>query len=82
MLLCGGLYADNGCVFSADGLQSLSFALCHVYARSTRSVSIPAPVYCKSTRKKLAINDVTELLIRCRYRLLTRQEPLRPSRER
>lgn len=31
--------------FSPDGLQSLSFALCHVYARSTRSVSIPAPVY-------------------------------------
>ncbi|KAF8974495.1 argonaute-like protein [Flammula alnicola] len=31
--------------FSADALQSLSFALCHVYARSTRSVSIPAPVY-------------------------------------
>ncbi|KAF8209462.1 argonaute-like protein [Mycena galopus ATCC 62051] len=29
----------------ADALQSLSFALCHVYARSTRSVSIPAPVY-------------------------------------
>lgn len=33
--------------FSADGLQALSFALCHVYARATRSVSIPAPVYCK-----------------------------------
>jgi len=30
---------------SPDGLQELSFALCHVYARSTRSVSIPAPVY-------------------------------------
>ncbi|KAG7449147.1 argonaute-like protein, partial [Guyanagaster necrorhizus] len=28
-----------------DAVQSLSFALCHVYARSTRSVSIPAPVY-------------------------------------
>ena len=34
--------------FSADGLQNLTFALCHVYARATRSVSIPAPVYCKS----------------------------------
>jgi eukaryotic translation initiation factor 2C len=34
---------DNG--FSADGLQMLAFALCHVYARATRSVSIPAPVY-------------------------------------
>ncbi|KAF8579319.1 argonaute-like protein [Ramaria rubella] len=31
--------------FSSDGLQQLAFALCHVYARSTRSVSIPAPVY-------------------------------------
>lgn len=31
---------------SADAMQALSFALCHVYARSTRSVSIPAPVYC------------------------------------
>jgi eukaryotic translation initiation factor 2C len=37
------LHDENG--FSADALQSLSFALCHVYARSTRSVSIPAPVY-------------------------------------
>ncbi|KAI6035170.1 argonaute-like protein [Pisolithus orientalis] len=37
------LYDDNK--FQADGLQSLAFALCHVYARSTRSVSIPAPVY-------------------------------------
>ncbi|KAF9035930.1 argonaute-like protein [Panaeolus papilionaceus] len=31
--------------FNADGLQRISFALCHVYARATRSVSIPAPVY-------------------------------------
>ncbi|KAF9270096.1 argonaute-like protein [Marasmius fiardii PR-910] len=37
------LYDENK--FTADELQSLSFALCHVYARSTRSVSIPAPVY-------------------------------------
>jgi len=37
------LYDETG--FNADSLQSLSFALCHVYARSTRSVSIPAPVY-------------------------------------
>lgn len=28
-------------------LQQLSFALCHVYAAATRSVSIPAPVYCE-----------------------------------
>ncbi|KAJ7641742.1 argonaute-like protein [Roridomyces roridus] len=37
------LYDENN--LSPDALQSLSFALCHVYARSTRSVSIPAPVY-------------------------------------
>ena len=30
-------------------MQNLSFALTHVYARATRSVSIPAPVYCKFT---------------------------------
>ena len=33
---------------SADALQSLSYSLCHVYAPSTRAVSIPAPVYCTS----------------------------------
>ncbi|XP_006458774.1 argonaute-like protein [Agaricus bisporus var. bisporus H97] len=37
------LYDENK--FNADTMQSLSFALCHVYARATRSVSIPAPVY-------------------------------------
>ncbi|KAI9429439.1 Piwi domain-containing protein [Lactarius psammicola] len=37
------LLDENG--FTTDGLQSLSYALCHVYARCTRSVSIPAPVY-------------------------------------
>ncbi|KAJ7170272.1 argonaute-like protein, partial [Mycena crocata] len=31
--------------FEADMIQSVSFALCHVYTRSTRSISIPAPVY-------------------------------------
>lgn len=37
------LYDENN--FTADSLQQLSFALCHVFARSTRTVSIPAPVY-------------------------------------
>ncbi|PIL23264.1 Argonaute [Ganoderma sinense ZZ0214-1] len=37
------LYDENK--FTPDALQSLSFALCHVYARCTRSVSIPAPIY-------------------------------------
>ncbi|KAH9077150.1 argonaute-like protein [Lactarius deliciosus] len=31
--------------FTADSLQSITYALCHVCARATRSVSIPAPVY-------------------------------------
>ncbi|KAJ6618325.1 Piwi domain-containing protein [Mycena sp. CBHHK59/15] len=31
---------------STSAVQQLSFALCHVYAKATRSVSIPAPVYC------------------------------------
>lgn len=39
------LFDENN--FTPDSLQALSFALCHVYARSTRSVSIPAPVYCE-----------------------------------
>ncbi|KAJ7470301.1 Piwi domain-containing protein [Mycena latifolia] len=30
-------------------IQELSFALCHIYAKATRSVSIPAPVYCASS---------------------------------
>ncbi|KZT65768.1 argonaute-like protein [Daedalea quercina L-15889] len=37
------LHDDNN--LNSDGLQALTFALCHVYARATRSVSIPAPVY-------------------------------------
>ncbi|CUA66950.1 Protein argonaute-2 [Rhizoctonia solani] len=37
------LYDENN--FTPDGMQAVSFALCHVYARATRSVSIPAPVY-------------------------------------
>ncbi|CUA70247.1 Protein argonaute MEL1 [Rhizoctonia solani] len=31
--------------YSADRLQSIAYTLCHAYARSTRSVGIPAPVY-------------------------------------
>ncbi|XP_062520614.1 protein argonaute-2-like [Corticium candelabrum] len=37
------LYDDNE--FTADALQMLTYQLCHVYARCTRSVSLPAPVY-------------------------------------
>ncbi|KAH9992243.1 argonaute-like protein [Russula compacta] len=58
--------------FTADDLQSVSFALCHVYARCTRSVSIPAPVYyahnvCKRAKNhydpeqslRLAMSDIS-----------------------
>ncbi|KAJ7100909.1 argonaute-like protein [Mycena belliarum] len=37
------LYDENQ--LSPDVIQTLSYALCHVYARSNRAVSIPAPVY-------------------------------------
>ncbi|KDR77481.1 hypothetical protein GALMADRAFT_266956 [Galerina marginata CBS 339.88] len=37
------LYDEYG--FNADSIQALSFALCHCFARATRSVSLPAPVY-------------------------------------
>ncbi|CAE6431878.1 unnamed protein product [Rhizoctonia solani] len=37
------VHDDNS--FTPDALQKLTFALCHVYARATRSVSIPPPVY-------------------------------------
>jgi hypothetical protein len=61
----------------ADGLQSLSFALCHVYARSTRSVSIPAPVYCGCIFNSMSYLD--ERVSRCRYCVHKGQEPLRSS---
>jgi len=35
--------------FTPDELQKLSFSLCHVYARATRSVSIVPPVYYADT---------------------------------
>lgn len=37
------VHDDNN--FTPDSLQKLTFNLCHVYARATRSVSIPPPVY-------------------------------------
>jgi eukaryotic translation initiation factor 2C len=36
---------DENFRLAIDDLQELCFALCHVYAKATRSVSIPAPVY-------------------------------------
>ncbi|KAG9103624.1 pre-mRNA-splicing factor cwc22 [Ceratobasidium sp. 370] len=37
------VHDDNN--FTPDSLQKLTYQLCHVYARATRSVSIPPPVY-------------------------------------
>lgn len=37
------LWDDNG--FTADELQLLTYQLCYLYVRCTRSVSLPAPVY-------------------------------------
>ena len=37
------LFDENG--FNPDSLQTLSYNLCYVYARSTRAVSIVPPVY-------------------------------------
>ncbi|KIK63449.1 hypothetical protein GYMLUDRAFT_163093 [Collybiopsis luxurians FD-317 M1] len=37
------LFQDNK--FSADAMQNICYYLCYYYARATRSVSIPAPVY-------------------------------------
>ena len=62
----------------ADGLQSLSYALCHVYARATRSVSIPAPVYCDAFRF-VHIFLLIRFYFRCRYCVFPRQAPLRSA---
>jgi hypothetical protein len=37
------LFDENG--FNADSLQTLSYNLCHIYARCTRTVSLVPPVY-------------------------------------
>lgn len=38
------VYNDDN-TMNADVLQGISYALCHVHARATRSIGIPAPVY-------------------------------------
>ena len=37
------IYDDSN--FSAPAIQKLTFELCHLYARATKIVSRPAPVY-------------------------------------
>lgn len=39
-------------------IQELAYTLCHVYAKATRSVSIPAPVYCESDPTSLDIESL------------------------
>jgi eukaryotic translation initiation factor 2C len=46
--MCSGSSLISSRVLRPDDIQALTFALCHNYARATRSVSIPAPVYCSS----------------------------------
>ncbi len=43
-------------------MQNLSFALTHVYARATRSVSIPAPVYCKPWPGGIVMKSTTDFI--------------------
>jgi len=67
------LYDDNN--FTADRLQQLTYQLCHVYARCTRSVSIPAPTYyahlaafrarCHVTRERAASTTKAVDLKKC-----------------
>ena len=71
------LYDENN--FTADSLQSLSFALCHLYARSTRSVSIPAPVYCESRCSPW--RHGSDYLCRRRHCVREGQDALRPGSE-
>jgi len=56
-------YIPSWGVCRTDGLQSLSYALCHVYARCTRSVSVPAPVYCKCAICRCALMTVADRVI-------------------
>ncbi|KAI9440667.1 Piwi domain-containing protein [Lactarius indigo] len=47
--------------FSIDIIQQISYFLCHAYARCTRSVSIPAPVYYADVRKLISPNAMLAL---------------------
>ncbi|KAI0093804.1 Piwi domain-containing protein [Irpex rosettiformis] len=63
-----------------DQLQAVSYALCHAYAPSTRSVSIPAPVYCKSlasTGNKFYSVFLRLSILRCRQIVHSCRRPIR-----
>lgn len=67
-------------MLSADALQSLSYSLCHVYAPSTRSVSVPAPVYCTSSLQFATWNpSPLTMLIRCWFGLFACEDTFRPE---
>jgi eukaryotic translation initiation factor 2C len=70
------LYDENN--FNADDIQSLTYALCHIYARSTRSVSVPAPLYCIHFCKVLCSFMTTDILPRRLCRYWSHTKPLRP----
>ncbi|KAF8266859.1 argonaute-like protein [Lactarius quietus] len=54
------LIDENRC--TAGGLQSLSYALCYISARATRSVSMPAPLYYANIVCRRAKHHVDPLL--------------------
>ncbi|VDN87401.1 unnamed protein product [Brugia pahangi] len=54
-------------LLSADEWQQMIYALCHIYARCNKSVSIPAPVYyahlaCDRARRLLKYTRISEPL--------------------
>jgi eukaryotic translation initiation factor 2C len=53
---------EDGNNLGPDNLQAISYLLCHVYARATRSVSIPAPVYCKLLNSYIFISSIKYII--------------------
>jgi hypothetical protein len=70
-------------IYRPDGIQSLSYALCHVYARCTRSVSLPAPIFCKFRSPTLLSRSSPIYSCsnksRCTQRVHPRKKPLRAA---
>ncbi|KAJ7074247.1 ribonuclease H-like domain-containing protein [Mycena amicta] len=56
-------YLQSHAAIKGSQLQELSFALCHIYAKATRSVSIPAPVYYADVRGPSAVFTNLSLLV-------------------
>ena len=66
---------EDGNHIGADMLQGISYTLCHVYARATRSVSIPAPVYCRSPHVSWKLAGLWRKSCRCRCMMCFIQFP-------